>query len=226
MAMTDCETFELWIEMRLHGALASSEGLDAHLVVCPQCRSFEALAKSTEQTMTNTAAVETSQVDWQALKNAISARLSRDTKVRIGAVVGVLVTQAVAMVTFDANHHGRLARVLTSFGGMAAVVLAIVTATALARRWRLRAYQDSREDLLFFQRSYLEGRLWRTSLAALLLVPLGLSYVAVRITRHVDLTEWLGASLMTATWLGIAGYLFFVQRPRLLREIAAFKQRR
>lgn len=52
--MTDCETFEVELEMHAHGALDASRvaPLEAHLAQCESCRRYQALMRRSEQTMT------------------------------------------------------------------------------------------------------------------------------------------------------------------------------
>jgi len=78
--MTDCDSYEVDIEMQKHGALAPerSTRLDAHLAGCPSCRRYQAQVRQTEQTMGATSLV----MDFDALGKRIS-RFHRGEKRRI-----------------------------------------------------------------------------------------------------------------------------------------------
>lgn len=220
-----CDEFEVQIEMRLHGALPVADALEAHLATCASCRAFEDLAKRTEQTMTATVTEEAQQIDWKNLRDGIAKRMERDAMMRLGAFVAVFAAQAVAMLAFNAEKF--YAMIFPNFAILCAIALAVLAGGTYFRKRRMRAYETSREDLVFFQRSYLEGRLWRAWIGGLILVPFGASYIFFRVIRPtaVPLTEWLAAGMMSTIVLGIAAWLLFVHRPRLARELDAFKKR-
>jgi hypothetical protein len=223
--MTTCDEFELQVEMRLRGALPATDALVDHLASCASCRAFEALARGTKKTMNATVHAEAQQVDWQALRDGISTRIARDARWHFGAVIGVLSAQAVAILAFNKAAHW--AHIFPNFALIVFATLAVLAGLVIVRRRRMRAYESSREDLLFFHRAYVEGRLWRTWIGSILLAPLGAAYLVVRFVRHspVAPTEWLAAGMMSTLILGLAAWLFFVQRPRLERELDAFKRK-
>lgn len=220
-----CDEFEVQIEMRLHGALPVADELDAHLATCASCRAFESLAKRTEQTMTATVTAEAKEIDWKNLKDGIAKRMDRDAKARLAALLAVFTAQAVAMLSF--NSEKVYAMIFPNFAILCAAAIGVIATTTYFRKRRMRAYETSREDLVFFQRAYLEGRLWRAWSGGIILIPFGASYIVFRLMRHsaVPLTEWLAAGMMSTIVLGIAAWLLFVHRPRLARELDAFKKR-
>jgi predicted anti-sigma-YlaC factor YlaD len=67
--MTSCESFEVAIEMRLHGALARDREADLlqHLAECAGCRAFQTVANDTERAMTQTTQTQLQAVDWETL---------------------------------------------------------------------------------------------------------------------------------------------------------------
>jgi hypothetical protein len=224
MSSQECQEFEIQIEMRLHGALADASALDAHLVTCASCRAFEELGKKTEHTMAETARIETKQIDWKSLRETMKSRLSHDTKARIALFGGTCVAQVAAMSTFAPNKP-HFPQLYINWAVTFVLIIGVLAVIGRVERRRLRSYEDSQEDMLFFQRAYLESRLWRTYFAVACLVPFGLGFVFFRLQRECSIEEWIGAVGMMVVYLGISGWLFFSRRPRLLREIAAFKKR-
>ena len=223
--MKSCDDYEVEIEMRLHGALASSAELDAHLATCASCRAFEELAKRTEKTMSTIAIAETQTIDWKQMKTALKSRVTHDALRRTGVIAAIAAAELVAMTTFEPNEQ-HLSTIMPSNVLLMAGVVVIALVAALSRRWRMREYETTREDLSFFHRSYLEGRLWRTTALALFAIPFGCSYWLVRIPRaHVPPLEWAGASLMALIFIGLGLWAVTVIRPRLQRELDAFKRR-
>ncbi len=223
--MKGCEDYEVEIEMRLHGALASAVELDAHLATCASCRAFEELAKRTEKTMSSVAMAEAQTIDWEQMKTTLKSRVTRDALRRTGVIAAIAVAELVAMTTFEPNAK-HLSTIMPSNVLLMVGVVVIALVAAMSRRWRMREYETTREDLSFFHRSYLEGRLWRTTALALFAIPFGMSYWVVRLPRaHVPPMEWAGASLMALIFIGIGVWSVTVVRPRLQRELDAFKRR-
>jgi hypothetical protein len=85
------------------------------------------------------------------------------------------------------------------------------------------SYQGDTGELLFFYRRELENRLRSTQVA--LVLPLACALLIVRRLLHpfATINQTLGFAGLTAVLLASSAYVWFVRRPRLVRELAALK---
>jgi hypothetical protein len=150
--MTDCETFEVEIEMRGHGALDASRipALEAHLAQCPSCRRYQALARRTEQTMT----AHTLDV------NGLEARiLTLQAYRRTRSWFAVAVPAAMALLLILAvGHPVEIGVTLALTGGLLFGLFRLRVAAEARATARLAR---SQADYLAHYRRMLEGRIRR-----------------------------------------------------------------
>jgi len=218
--MQDCESYEIAIGMRTHGALArrEDEALEAHLQGCVACRAFQDLAKGTDRIMIEQAATAMHSLDWDALLARTKAHLERRSR---DVTVAVVVTCATT-VPICSLIYGHVLAVALGAVGSGAIVLAV-------RRWsssRMIARasgEASTGELLFFYRRELENRLDRTrKLPLIFAVWLPLEFYLMR-AHLVSLQAWLGFGAMGCVVAAIMGYFALVRRPQLERELTALK---
>lgn len=195
--MTDCESFEVEIEMRGHGALDASRlpALEAHLAQCPSCRRYQALARRTEQTMT------AHTLDLNGLEARI-LKLQAFRRSRSWFALGVPALMAavlIGVVGHPVEIGVPLALVaLAMFGLFRLRVAAEARATARLAR--------SPEDYRAHYRRMLEGRIRRIHVL-LAVIPLfaGLSFLQATVwnlwpasMRTVPVYAVLGAAFLLA----------------------------
>ena len=150
--MTDCETYEVEIEMHAHRALdpAGLPALEAHLAQCPSCRRYQALARRTEQTM------NAQSLDLNGLEARILAlhdyRRSRSWwAIAVPGALGV----ALAMLT---GHPGMVFATLLP---VVAVVFGAIRLRVAYQARRAAQLARRREDFLAEYRRLLDGRIRR-----------------------------------------------------------------
>ena len=92
--MTECEGYQVAIEMKLHGAQESSGAsvrLEAHLASCVACQEFEMTAKNTEEAMRSSAIAVSQTVDWDRLRARIGKLKRRSFLFALGILSGALI---------------------------------------------------------------------------------------------------------------------------------------
>ena len=213
-----CEEFEIAIEMRLRGALEDAAALEGHLAGCAACRSYEALAKRTETTMTAAALNGLDRIDWQALEGRIG-RLARSYQLAIWRSVVGLVVVVPLLVVFTMPPESR------AFGSVFGACLGvfIVGGTTLKRRrWirNARAAAHSREDLLAFWRTDLDRRIRVSRLAALQIIAAPLFLLPLWHLRDAVRPAFLVTVAVAAFTAGQGLWLLLWKGPRLRRERA------
>ena len=100
--MSDCEEFQMAIEMRLHKALAPERDapLDAHLSRCAACRSFEQFARGMEKAMNQTVATHPTAAEWDDVVRTTGRRLRDGALLAAPLVFGVWALMNTALVPF------------------------------------------------------------------------------------------------------------------------------
>jgi predicted anti-sigma-YlaC factor YlaD len=80
----DCETFEVELGMREHGALdpARMASLDAHLAGCPACRTYAESSGTHTTSLKREAELEADHVDWEHLQRGVH-RLRRSYRLKL-----------------------------------------------------------------------------------------------------------------------------------------------
>lgn len=229
MSRNPCEEFEITIEMRRHGAAdaAALVRLDAHLLSCEACRSYERLAGGTDEALQRRTGEAESRMDWKGLRRKVSA--GRENFVHAGffaAALWSVVLGILWLVRFGAlktRIFDPLPQVLpvlvllTTFGlGMPACWILWV----LDRRRTLRKLASPEAVLSAYRRDigkWLRVNTW-VFRCVLLLVPV-LVFQWLRWRGPLD--GHAAFSLLCQICLvGLNLYLYLVQRPRLLREDA------
>jgi len=129
--MNSCDEIEVAVEKRLHGALGGGEAaeLGAHLAQCPNCRSFEAGAKRTEQHMTSIAEGVEQRIDW----DLVAKHAQRGKSHHRSEAIGYLFLLAALC-----GAGVGIWRTGPSSGSALPVIAALALASALllARSWR------------------------------------------------------------------------------------------
>jgi hypothetical protein len=215
-----CDEYEIAIEMRLRGELGApgAADLDRHLEGCAACRSYEALAKRTETTMTAAALNGLDRIDWQALEGRIR-RLGREYQLAIWRSMLGLVVVLPLIVLFtmppDVRPMGWV------FGAVLGVLI-VGSTTLKRRRWIREAATAARakEDLLVFWRKDLDRRIRVSRLAALEIVAGPLFLLPVWPLRQALPPAFLLTVAVAAFFVGQGLWWLLWKGPRLRRERA------
>jgi hypothetical protein len=220
--MTTCEEFEVAIEMQLHGALdaPAAAQLEEHLRTCPTCRSFQTLAKQTEQTMSNEATLQLKAVNWTTQYEQLMGSIKAEHRgtLKRGLLMAALTSIPVLLMTKQPWL------VPITWG----IALGALWFRTVYRQRELTSQSAHRDEFLYRYRRQLERRLRgiRISLVAPALIFSGW----VRHLLHGDAqltmtpTQIGGTIALAVVAFGGALYLFTFVRPRLLKQLAALKQ--
>jgi hypothetical protein len=224
-----CDGFEIAIERRRHGAgdAGASRGLDAHLAGCERCRAYERLAGGSEEALRQRAGDAVTRMDWEGLRRKVTA--GRENVVRAATFAAALWAALLAVLwlarsgALPSGFLDPLPRVLPAL-----VVLTIFgvgvhagwLAWAVARRRGLRRLAST-QAVLFARRADI-GRWLRTSTASFCLALVLMPAIVVQWSRRRAPFDAHAAFSLLCELLviGLNLYLFFVHRPRVLREDA------
>jgi hypothetical protein len=217
--MTGCDQFEIETEKRRRGALgeAESRALEAHLSTCEHCRAYEAMASRTEAVMQIEAEAVVGLVDWGQVDRAIGAWRRRST-----AVLGIWLVLGVLLAAQAWRHHGEAgpAEHASLVAGLFLAALGLRFIVDLVRRQRVAALARG-PQLLDLLRTDLQERRWAIRMS-LVLFPLLIAFFAWQALTESDADRRpllaVAALICIVTWLAV----WFVKRPRLAREQAAF----
>lgn len=211
-----CDTFEINLERRAHGAVEGDEAaaLDAHLAGCERCRGFAALVSETEARLRSEAGEAATDLPWAAIEQRMDERARQARRSRWLVPAALLGTAALS---------GALGLPLP--GALAMAGLGLIT-TAIVRwksgRWLrdLARAEATRGGLLAFSRQQIEDELRATRTGSAALV--GLAVVQVLGVELLGHPSWIarlavvgGAFLLLAT----AAMLALREAPRLRREL-------
>lgn len=212
----DCDSFELQIEQRAHGALPAVEqaALAAHLEQCSGCRDFAALVARIERHLVERVRSELARVDWSRLDREVSLQAFVMRWVLLG--FGVLPLVTLPWIILRNPHRPELFVPFGLFGGVVAAVC-----WGLRGHWLRQWERESQEDLLPFYRRWLDQRIKDAGQSAAMCLVTALA---------VPLVVWFGERPQTlflqvvlggapVVLLGSAVYLTWVLRPRLRREL-------
>jgi hypothetical protein len=212
--MTDCETFEVEIEMRGHGALDASRvpALEAHLAQCPSCRRYQALARRTEQTMI------AHTLDVNGLEARILA-LHEYRRSRSWLALAVPAVMALLLI-WEVGHPLELGVTL----GVAGLLMFGLFRLRLAFEARATArLSRSQEDYLAHYRKLLARRIRRVQ-ALLVVIPL---FACLSFLQATVWQMW-PASMRTAPAYAVLGAAFLLAFLRVLalrlREVPAMRK--
>jgi anti-sigma factor RsiW len=217
--MTGCDQFEIETEKRRRGALgeAESRALEAHLSTCERCRAYEATARRTEAVMRSEAETVAGVVDWGQVDRAIQAWRRRSTVV-LGtwAVLGVLLA---AKAWRHAGEPGP-AEHASLVAGLFLAALGLRFIVDVVRRKRVAAMARGPLLIDLLRTDLAERR--RAIRASLVLFPWLTAFFLWEALASSDAGRrplfGVSALICVATWLAV----WFVKRPRLAREQAAF----
>lgn len=219
--MERCEDFEVNIEMRLHGALdaPAAEHLALHLATCASCRSFEQLARGSENAMNQQTNLHLQTLDWEALWKRTKTFFDTQSRQRVLSSAVVVLALAPMMMLMDNNV---LFNALLLGGSWAAAI----TWRLLSSRHKLAAiakYEGDTGELLFFYRRELEDRL-RATRAVLVVLPIMAVFLVVRLTHpFATIQQWIGFAGVVLVSLGGLAYVWLVRRPPIARELQQLK---
>jgi hypothetical protein len=213
-----CDEFEIAIEMRLRGALEDAAQLDRHLAGCGACRSYEALAKRTETTMTAVTSHGLDRIDWHALDGRIR-RLGRYYRLAIWRSIVGLVVVLPLLVFFTMPPEIR------AFGwvfGAGLGALIVGGTTLKRRRWIREAEAAARtnEDQLAFWRRDVDRRIRVSRLAALQVACAPLFVLALWPLRDAVRPAFLLTVGVAVFAAGQGLWWLLWKAPRLRRERA------
>jgi len=213
--MTTCNDFELAVEMRNHGVLPPEDQapLALHLKECAGCRSFEALASTTEKTMIANAQHQIETADWNALYAATHHVIQRNTRDQM--LRGVLALSVATLgLMLMSSRPARVAAIEVFAGGC---VFGAIWFVSKKRREALAGIKE-RGELLFQRRFEIELRLRRMNSALILPVLLPFIYFELQ-PLLVSTRNWIGFGLLASAILAQTLFTFFVRRPQLQREL-------
>lgn len=215
--MTNCEEFQVAIEMRLHGALgdAGRGPLDEHLARCERCRAYEAAARGSESAMVEQAREASAQVDWERVERGIRGGVLASVRMLAAAVV--VVAWMAGMVWLSTPPALRADRLLRTLPSMLLLLVLVAFVAAYSGR-RLTALADRGQMLETWRHMVVANLVWaRRMQLALAGVVAFLLYKALagRAVTY-DPTIYFGglAIPVAAVWL----YLRRVKLPRAERE--------
>lgn len=213
--MTTCDDIEVAIEMRNHGALPRSENdaLTLHLKDCDGCRSFEALSTATENTMATYAQHYVESANWDALFATTHRVIQRNTRDQIARGAFALFIATLGLMLMSA-HPMKVAAIEAAAG---TAVFTLVWLVSKRRRAALAGIKETGE-LLFQHRFELETRLRATR--RVLALPILLPFIYLELQSILNSTRsWVGFGLLAAALVAQTGFVFFVRRPQLQREL-------
>lgn len=225
--MSECEGFEIAIEMRRYGAAErqASERLDAHLATCEACRRFEIEGKSAEGTMKERGAALDKAFDDATLRRGI--RHAMDRSWRTPAVVAAALTSVVAVFAMafrmEKGHveYSNLRSMILLFATLLGLVVLRSVQSALGLWWSER----HGKSLLPSLRADVTRRIRATVFVSVAMGALAVFFLALwpfaSFGLRADLTwKALPAITLLGGLLGGAFYGFRVSLPRLRRERA------
>jgi hypothetical protein len=217
--MTSCDHFEIETEKRRHGALgeAESRALEAHLSTCERCRAYEATARRTEAVMRSEAEAVAGVVDWSQVDRAITAWRRRST-----AVLGTWAVLGLLLAAQAWRHYGEPgpAEHASLVAGLFLAALGVRFIVDVVRRKRVAGMARGPEllDLLRIDLRERRRGIW----LSLVLFPWLTAFFAWEALVSTDAGRrplfGVAAAICVTTWLAV----WFVKRPRLAREQAAF----
>lgn len=217
--MTSCDHFEIETEKRRHGELgdAESRALEAHLSTCERCRAYEATARRTEAVMRSEAEAVAGEVDWGQVDRAITAWRRRST-----VVLGTWVVLGLILAAQAWRHHGEPgpAEYANLVVGLFLAILVIRLVVDVVRRKRIAGMARGPLLLDLLRTDLAERR--RAIVASLVIFPVLTAFFVWEALVSSDAGRrplfGVSALICVATLLAI----WFVKRPRLAREQAAF----
>ncbi|MBS1153072.1 MAG: hypothetical protein H6Q89_4770 [Myxococcaceae bacterium] len=215
-----CDSFEMQIEQRAHGALPPAEqaALAAHLDGCADCRDFAALVTRIEGRLVERVKAELSRVDWSRLDREVALQAVVVRWVLLG--FSALPLAALPWVAYRNPHRPELVVPFALFGVAVAVIC-----WGMRTRWLRQWERGTGEDLLPFYRRWLDQRTRdaRQSVAMCVATSLAIPVVLWLGVPPDSLIEQVAVGSAPVVLLGSAGYLSLVLLPRLRRERQALE---
>jgi hypothetical protein len=215
--MAGCESFEIAIERRLHGALGDSERapLQEHLAHCERCRAYEAAARVAEAGMGAHARAAAAEVDWGRVEREIRGGVYAAVRMLAGAVIAAAWVAAVVWLSTPNDLRAeRMVRALPAMGIL--VVLVALVAGYSARR--LAGMAEHGEMLETYRHMVAANLTWarRMQWATAALAAFFLYKALTGEAATFDATVYYGGLgiPIAASWL----YLRRVKVPRAERE--------
>jgi hypothetical protein len=219
-ANMDCDTYELHIEQRAHGALAAPEqaALAAHLEQCARCRDFAALVRRIESKLVERVRAELTRVDWPRLDREVTIQAFVVRWVLVG--LGGFPLVALPWVVWQNPHRPEA---YLPFGLFGVVIAALCW--GMRSRWLRQWERQSQEDLVPFYRRWLDQRIKDSGQSATMCVVTSAAIPAIIWFGERPDTLFLQVVLGAAplVLLSSAVYLIVVLRPRLRRELKALE---
>lgn len=216
--MKTCDDYQLELEMRRHGALEpdAAEALELHLQGCERCRRAEALARSTEAAMHETATAAVRGVDWKKIQRNVEKdqRLLKALPVLMLASFAIQGPILAYVLAPDRWLRGGL---LIAGMGVGAALL-----TWLGMRGRVArttaAQRQGLDALLQHRREELETRIKEVRVGRWMLVAGTVPVMAIPVIKGAATGAYGAFAAIAACALGAAAYYQFVGLPKLLRE--------
>jgi hypothetical protein len=223
--MSQCEEFEVAVEMNLHRALNGERAalLVTHLASCASCRSFETFATQTEKEMTTDGIAEGENLDWAAMREQLVERLRKDYRAMLTSqiVPSILVAALWLIVTPNPVWSETLSIAVSWL--LSAVWLAV---RGRSKQSDVRIHEADKGDFLESYRKNLERRL-KTTYSILLMpfVCLGAWHLFVY-QRGVPL---LGAKSLAMFAIGLISVglvvrVFTFTQPEIRRQLKSLQK--
>lgn len=227
MSESNCEGFEIVIEMRHHAAAdaAAFARLDAHLAGCTSCRAYERLAGRSDEALRRRTEAADGSMDWNGLLRRMST--ARRNFLYSGVLAAALWSVIIGVLWLA--HSGalkirvleplpRILPVLIPFTLFGVAVHAGLILWALSRRSAFRGHASAPALLAAYRRDLgLSVRLGTWSVGAVLLLIPFIAYRWSRWRGPLD-AEAVFSLLCQSSVIGLSIYFYVVRRPRLLRE--------
>jgi hypothetical protein len=214
--MTECEAFEIAVEMGRHGALGDEErrGLAAHLSGCASCRAFQEASRRAEGVMAEWTGEALREADWERVEHGIRRRMAAQvTRLAAGATVSAVVMGALVLFEPPGQRLQALATVTPVVAGIWLAVMALAGWSA----WRT-ARLSTRGEVLAYQRRTVARSLAILSRTRWLVA----AFAALEASRALRAADARHAATLgfVAVCLGaIFVYSTLIRLPRLRREL-------